>query len=639
MEQFLAAAIRRLHADARSRRCIPQSLYQWLGGGEPLEALIWGNGHFMGWFMRAIAIALLYVFMSQLLPPVTTFFLLWLLPTYHIFEPYYTWLLLPALHVLLMNRYRSGWLWWLMQWLLTLALFLWRLDFGIASTVASLALAVLVAWHAARWSVLLESVAGAVVVAASVLTLYYLLSPSADIMRHLALIKAYMSNQIPLVSLSAYYREINYPFVLQYLALPALSALIFAWSLSIVLRRDSTGTGFVLDLLIAYLGAITLILSVRSLQRHSLISGDFNVYLHLVLVVLFMVRHLPAVTRLGSSTVLACFMMATYLLLPKAEDFLHRAMYHPPVVREYPAPLAEGTLPRWRPEQPRLRDNVDRYDDIVAFMSESLDEGQSFYDFSNATLLYALANVRLPVFIPQTAYQSSEIIQRNTVARLRGLREANRLPFVVFRQGNTGWDQLDGVDNALRSYLIAEFIYRHYKPCLRLDDFDIWVDRDRPDADDCIGALRNRSRVAADLAGRARPLAPGYLEQFIAFRSLPEIWARLDDVDESLSARPPLSVRPLDGQRIEISAAGEDIGCRGRACYLDLTVTASAETTATVGFLGDERMSFTIHPGKRRYRIRISALWHWHRADRIERLEIVADRPVDIDTAAIVIVE
>ncbi len=105
----------------------PHMIYQQISGSSPFEALIWGNGYFLGWLMRAIAIALLYSFVAKIIEPLSAFFLLWLLPSYQLVDPYYTLLLLPAIHILNIQRVHSQNRWWLIQWLLTVMIMLWRL--------------------------------------------------------------------------------------------------------------------------------------------------------------------------------------------------------------------------------------------------------------------------------------------------------------------------------------------------------------------------------------------------------------------------------------------------------------------------------------------------------------------------------
>jgi hypothetical protein len=271
----------------------PQALYQWLSGGPLLESVIWGNGHFMGWLPRALAILLLYLCLAKLIKPVTVFFLLWLLPTYHVFEPYYALLLLPAIHLLNFQAYRSLNAWWLIQWLLTAALFLWRLDFGITAMAGNFGIAILASWYYGKISILARCLLVGAIISIAGFAIFSLLSQGQDIFTTLILIKAYILNQVIITSYEAFYKEFNYAVIMQHAILPGLSALVFAHTLSLIVRKNSRMEKLPVDLLIIFLSATSFILSVRSLQRHSLEDGDFNIYLYVFTMLLFLIRHYP----------------------------------------------------------------------------------------------------------------------------------------------------------------------------------------------------------------------------------------------------------------------------------------------------------------------------------------------------------
>ncbi|WP_101756559.1 hypothetical protein [Oceanicoccus sp. KOV_DT_Chl] len=66
---------------------LPHGIYWWLNEGELLESLIWGDGYFNGWLMRGIYAALMFTFMAKLIAPGHAFFLIWLLPSFHLLPP------------------------------------------------------------------------------------------------------------------------------------------------------------------------------------------------------------------------------------------------------------------------------------------------------------------------------------------------------------------------------------------------------------------------------------------------------------------------------------------------------------------------------------------------------------------------
>jgi hypothetical protein len=616
----------------------PQALYQWLSGGPLLESVIWGNGHFMGWLPRAFAILLLYLCLAKLIKPVTAFFLLWLLPTYHVFEPYYTLLLLPAIHLLNFQHYRSQNAWWLIQWLLTAALFLWRLDFGIAAIGGNIGIAILASWYYSSIGILVRCLLVGAIISAVGFAIFYLLCQGQDIYTNLELIKAYILNQVLITSYEEFYKEFNYAVVMQLAILPILSALIFAYTLSFIIRKRSWTQKLPVDLLIIFFSAISFILSVRSLQRHSLEDGDFNNYLYVFTMLLFLIRHFPLPRLLFAPVVLAIFVVVSHWALPTAQNFYVRSIYHPGVTKEYPIATTGNFLPRWQTDTVRLENQIKSYDDFLAFMAQSLKPGESFYDFANAPLLYPLADVELPIYFPQTLYQTADTVQRQTVERLDSWYRKKKLPFVVFRQNNI-LDEMDGVDTALRSYRIAEYLYKNYIPCLRADNFDLWVDRRMASSRECENKLQDLLSLDPDLRDRLEPLAPDYLQQHIAFYALPYIWANEDSIKEAELETRELSIEGGHAGQWIVHSVGKPLGCGENPCYLDLVIASENEQEVAVSFLSKEQLSFTLRPGEHRYRLRMSLLWHWYNAEIIPTLELEGGSPMQLSSARIVVLE
>jgi hypothetical protein len=625
----------------------PNFIYQKLMASSALESVIWGSGYFHGWFMRAIAIALLYLFLSRLLPPMEAFFLIWLLPSYHLIEPYYILLLLPALHLLAYRRVAysgAGYLawrplaWWILQWWICIMLFLWRMDFGIVAVLGSLAVAVLAAWYYASWMHLGRALLSGSFVASFTIFVFVLLLGRYALPDILGMISAYLGKQILVASYAAFYEDFNYIVLMQYVIFPLLISVMAAFSLSRILRRETIADAFILDMLIVLLATMTLVLSLRSLQRHSLLEGTFGGYMYLLAMFLFVVRYQPFSQPLLRSIVLAIFIMLSFFCIPKNEKSLLAGINRYDAKWQYPVVASKASWPVWEYGKKRLRDKTSRFDNFVSFSSQTLAEGESFYDFSNAPMLYALAGVELPVYIMETVFQSTETIQKHTVEQLGQWYSEHRLPYVVFRQG-TKWDALDGVDNALRSYLIAEFIYQHYRPCVIVDRFEIWLDRRRLEHYSCKDDLNKLFTVDIELQGQLKPLDDGYLEQVINFDHLPFLWANLDAVEDQVA-----EVRELDAKKMAAthwlvsSADGVDgLSCGHQACYLDVEIESAEEQELSVAFLSRAQLKFAVLPGRHIYRIRLSVLWHWFRFDTVSLLELGGDKSIDIKAVKLIV--
>ncbi len=613
----------------------PHLLYQWLNDATPLESLIWGNGYFLGWLMRGLAVLVLFSLLSRLLDPRGAFLMLWLLPSYHLVQPYYTPLLLPALHLLLLPEdHRAQRRWWLRQWSLTLLLALWRPDFGVATTAGNLVLATLRAWPERDWRGWLAACVSGVLLALVTVLVYRLTVGGADFANQLSLLTRYLSAQVLVVSYEHFYEEVNYLFVLQFLLLPLASCLVAGYSAAQLLRARSWSSAQLLDLLILFLTAVGLIISLRSLHRHSLVEGQFKPYFHLLVLLLFLLRlpHWPAARwRLP---LLAGFVALTFALLPRPEHNLMNAGFRHQPAWEYPFPLTGRPLPRWTDSTRRLDDQAQKMHLASEVLRASLQPGETLYDFSNGPMLYALAGVELPVFVMETIYQSSDSIQRATVAQLDRWYRQQRLPLVVFRR-NSQWDALDGVDNALRSYLIAEYLYPRFTPCARIGKFDLWLDRRQGSSNSCERRPGKALNLPPKLAREVEPLPYNYLEQFVELDQVPVLWATLDEVAEQFSAVLPMPPAKSEDGGTRLGPARFDNPCTLRPCYLDLDIQSSIAQRAEISFAGAPQMALGLRPGRHRYRIRISLFWHWSRRESLDNLQLRAAAPHTVNTATL----
>lgn len=611
---------------------LPHFIYQQLANSSALEALIWGNGYFMGWFMRAIAVLILYYSLSRLIPAKPAFFLIWLLPSYHYIDPYFCLLLLPAVHLLRLPNTSNINRWWAIQWMLTIALILWRLDFGAVLVIANIAVAIAYSWYANRLSFLLQGLTvGSGIALIFICVLMFMLDEHT--LTDIALqIKSYLANQTLVTSYTRFYQHLDSATITQYLLFPASAALIAGLSLSRLLQRSTPVPQLGLELLLIFLCAISLMLSLRSLHRHSVMEGSVKTYLFLFIALVFLIRYLGAHQhglRRKAPLLFITLIMGTYLFLPSGESKAMKAAFQRQPKWEYPIVASRPSLPVWQDHQIRLTDNVKRYDNFIRFMQQSLQGEQSFYDFSNAPLLYALADVELPVYITETIYQSSDTLQKYTLRQLEQRRKREQLPFVVFRQ-NSVWDALDGVDNALRSYLIAEYIYRHYRPCIRVDNLDVWIDRKMASAADCQSGLKGVFTLSDDMQKQLSYLSEDYLKQVIDFGGVPYLWARYDDTDETMSQTLIPKRRKITPMHWQLKLAPVQSACFQSGCYLDLTIDSKEDNKILVSFSGQRQFKLSLLEGQHSYRVRISALWNWHSLNTLNTMNVQSDKAFSI---------
>ena len=97
---------------------------------------------------------------------------------------------------------------------------------------------------------------------------------------------------------------------------------------------------------------------------------------------------------------------------------------------------------------------------------------ETFFDFANMPILYYLFDRRCPVRQPEVPFYESETLQREVIARLDG-DPTVRAALVQFP--NQGFVAIDGVPNAIRAPLVAQYLREHFAPAYASDGVVFWI--------------------------------------------------------------------------------------------------------------------------------------------------------------------
>ncbi len=117
----------------------------------------------------------------------------------------------------------------------------------------------------------------------------------------------------------------------------------------------------------------------------------------------------------------------------------------------------------------------ENYTDLKRFMDKQLRPDQTFLDFSNTPMLYFYCGRQVPGYFNQNL--------QNTVddyLQLELLKQVNpeKVPVVVFANYPRTWlDATDDIPNVMRYYLVAEYIFEHYRPFEVMGNKSIWIAR------------------------------------------------------------------------------------------------------------------------------------------------------------------
>lgn len=119
------------------------------------------------------------------------------------------------------------------------------------------------------------------------------------------------------------------------------------------------------------------------------------------------------------------------------------------------------------------------YEPLKEVFDNVLNDDESYIDFTNQTLLYALTDRKNPVYINQSpGLLSGESLQQTFIKQCEERKD--KLPFVlmplekgVLAQG------MDGILNSYRYYLVTEYIANNYEPLFKNSTFAVWTRKDK----------------------------------------------------------------------------------------------------------------------------------------------------------------
>ncbi len=248
-----------------------------------------------------------------------------------------------------------------------------------------------------------------------------------------------------------------------------------------------------------------------------------------------------------------------------------------------------------------FRDSVweqQQYQPLKQWLNEHLKPGQTFFDFSNAPMLYYYCKRLPPSYFCQSMQNAvTHRIQQYDIDRW----DMNRIPVVVYAHAPRNWfDATDGIPNTMRQYSYAEFIFQHYKPYGIIGSYSVWIDKNWQWNSIPFLADSLLDQASEDTyESNAMALQAYYLHHQDAFQEL-------------------ITLQDSSWNRIPSSLMGRD------KLWLQIQVQEISNREVTLKwYLGDTRthsISFTTSPAQQHYLVRISNHWNWYHKipDRME---------------------
>jgi hypothetical protein len=213
----------------------------------------------------------------------------------------------------------------------------------------------------------------------------------------------------------------------QYLLIPSVSVVYICYA---IIRGFFQRTPFTTrQLTLLHLSIFSTALFVRSIIRYTLFRVGYCTYFFY-----FLAMCLPFYLEIKRADLAKAFFVLLALVyicaFPRIDILLDDDLFR---------------FHDWVPGMTRLRDNDDQYGRLVEFFDHHLSPEQTFFDFTNAPLLYVMADRRIVTSIPNNLAQASERIQTSVVDELEAAYGAGKLPFVVFKQNGASC-MMSGMD-------------------------------------------------------------------------------------------------------------------------------------------------------------------------------------------------
>ena len=545
---------------------MPQIVYSLVNGFRPVEPLLWN------WLLTIPAMLVLYGLVSVVAGTTFAFISVLTLPmvrgsigTFGLIHGVYWYdsVLVTLLPVLLLPRLlRSGrfphlLLFWSFQFLI----FFWRMDLCFASLGASAlvwAYVFLSRVHRAdpNEHVLARNVVYSFLLALAATALIYvtaiLVTSDVPLSALLERYRDFMSVFARALSLEALFDTRTHHvsrILFQYFLIPSVPVIYICYA---IIKGFFQRTPFTTrQLTLLHLCIFSMALFVRSMLRYSLFRLGYCTYFFY-----FLMMCLPFYLEIKRVDLAKAFFVLLALIylcaFPRFDILLDDDLFR---------------FHEWVPGMDRLSDNDVQYGPLVDFFDHHLRPEQTFFDFTNAPLLYVMADRRVVPSIALNIFQTSEGVQTSVVDELEAAHDAGLLPFVVFKQNGAScmmagmdWDNADGVANEVRSYRIAEFIYRNYHPLGQVDSYELWIANDAVFQERTLAEIVlpiTRKNIETGAASDGATSCPSMGED------CPRMWAFLD----------------LDG--LDMSELGPK---RGTSSSLNLTYVSSRKGSGLIRF-------------------------------------------------------
>lgn len=247
---------------------------------------------------------------------------------------------------------------------------------------------------------------------------------------------------------------------------------------------------------------------------------------------------------------------------------------------------------------------LDAHKNVINMINTMIPKGETFFDLTGQSMLYALTGREKPVYPNQTVtHLSGEYSQKRIIEEVENY--CGTCDFALLQNSGFPGYTLDSLDAFYRYYYVYEYLYENYRPlCESTDSFALWVRKDRYD-EFSIKAKKDLFRGT-----QIKQIDYDYLglSHTMNIAQIPYVWGQYDK-DKSWNNK---VVQSYDSSRGELPA-----NIQKTAKYALITIDAPTKGNATLSFQNSRgenvaNFDFSLLEGNHRYMIRCSTDWWWN---------------------------
>ena len=243
-------------------------------------------------------------------------------------------------------------------------------------------------------------------------------------------------------------------------------------------------------------------------------------------------------------------------------------------------------------------------------MDEILDEKETYMDLSNQTLLYTFLQKEKPVYVNQSpGLLSGEKTQQYFIDEVEAYE--NGVPVILKAKGKLLAENIDGIENDYRYYLVSEYAYQRYTPAATIDGYEIWIENSV--FEEKMEKLKQIQNDHLKIITKEEYIESNQEE--INLNQIARIWGEYD-VKKDEHKNSQILAENIDANSIEnkIVANLENVD-KTQGNNLDLKIQSEKQTNLTINLYQNDKKicSFIVNveEGEHNYRIRVSCLYEW----------------------------